>query len=162
MRLRLFRLGSSESVNARRAPGPAARVTLRLATGEDDEAITRLAGLYDRPLPSGPLLLAEVDGDLQAALTLTGAQELMEPYLPTAALVELLALRAKHLRDQDASRARRTRTGLWDPVLLFGLGSGGKRKRDGRDVEDLDEALEELPPARDPDSSAPDGLVRVE
>jgi hypothetical protein len=75
-------------------------VTLRLATGEDDEAIARLAALYDRRPPTGPLLLAEVDAELQAALTLTDGQELREPYLPTAALVELLALRAKHLRDQ--------------------------------------------------------------
>ena len=97
---RLFGNRLSKRVNAHRAPGPSARVTLRLATGEDDEAIARLAARYDRPLPSGPLLLAEVDGELQAALALTGAQELMEPYLPTAALVELLALRAKHLRDQ--------------------------------------------------------------
>jgi hypothetical protein len=97
---RLFSHPSSGSVNAHRAPGPGASVTLRLATGDDDEAIARLAALYDRPLPSSPLLLAEVDGELHAALTLTGAHELMEPYLPTAALVELLALRAKHLRDQ--------------------------------------------------------------
>jgi hypothetical protein len=97
---RFFRHRSSKRVNARRAPGPSARLTLRPATGEDDEALARLAALYDRPLPSGPLLLAEVDGELQAALTLTGGQELMQPYLPTAALVELLALRAKQLRDQ--------------------------------------------------------------
>jgi hypothetical protein len=97
---RPFRRRSIGSLNARRAPGPAAHVTLRLATDEDNDELARLAALYDRPLPSGPLLLAEVDGKLQAALTLTGAQELMEPYLPTAALIELLSLRAKHLRDQ--------------------------------------------------------------
>ncbi len=97
---RLFGNRSSKRPNAPRAPGPSARVTLRPATGEDDEELARLAALYDRPLPSGPLLLAEVDEELQAALTITGAQELMQPYLPTAALVELLALRAKHLRDQ--------------------------------------------------------------
>jgi hypothetical protein len=97
---RLFGNRSSKRVNAHRAPGPSALVTLRPATGEDDQELARLAALYDQPLPSGPLLLAEVDGELQAALTLTGAQELMEPYLPTAALVELLALRAKHLRDE--------------------------------------------------------------
>jgi hypothetical protein len=100
MRLRLFRRRSSGSVKAPRAPGPGARVTLRLATREDDEAIARLAALYDRSPPSGPLLLADVNGELQAALALTGPQELMDPYLPTAALVELLALRAKHLRAQ--------------------------------------------------------------
>jgi hypothetical protein len=117
MRLRLLSRRSRGSANAPRAPGPAASVTLRLATAEDDEAIARLAALYDRPIPSGPLLLAEVDGELQAALNLTGVQELMEPYLPTAALVELLALRAKHLRDQMTvrpatrrARPRRTTT----------------------------------------------------
>jgi hypothetical protein len=97
---RLFGNRSSKRVNAHRAPGLGARVTLRPATDEDDAELARLAALYDRSLPSGPLLLAEVDGELQAALTLTGAQELMQPYLPTAALVELLALRAEHLRDQ--------------------------------------------------------------
>jgi hypothetical protein len=89
--------------NAPRAPGPTARVTLRLATADDEPQLARLAALYERPLPSDPLLLAEVDGELQAALTVTGAQELMDPYLPTAALVELLAVRAKHLRDQMKS-----------------------------------------------------------
>jgi hypothetical protein len=73
---------------------------VRPATADDEAQLARLAALYERPLPSGPLLLAEVDGELQAALTVSGAQELMDPYLPTAALVELLALRAKHLRDQ--------------------------------------------------------------
>ena len=97
---RLLRYPRRRRLTVPRAPGPAVRVTLRLASSEDDDELTRLATLYDRPLPSGPLLLAEVDGELQAAVTLSGAQELMDPYLPTAALVELLALRAKHLRDQ--------------------------------------------------------------
>jgi hypothetical protein len=125
MRLPLFRHRSSESGNARRAPGPTARVTLRLATGEDDEAIARLAALYDRPLPSGLLLLAEVDGELQAALTLRGEQELMEPYLPTGALVELLTLRAKHLREK-VTRAE-----------LAEADAGGRRDRRARRVTHL-------------------------
>jgi hypothetical protein len=113
MRLRPLRRRPRGTANPPRAPRPAAFVTLRLATADDDEAIARLAALYDRPIPTGPLLLAEVDGELQAALNLSGVQELMEPYLPTAALVELLALRAKHLRDQmtpgPATRRARSR-----------------------------------------------------
>src|SRR4029450_678566 len=105
MRLRLFRRRSSGSVKAPRAPGPGARVTLRLATREDDEGIAHPAALSARSPPSAPLLLADVNGELQAALALTGPQELMDPYLPTAALVELLALRAKHLRGQMTPRA---------------------------------------------------------
>jgi hypothetical protein len=88
------------AAGAPRAPGPMATITLRLATAEDTQVIERLAALYDRPLPTGQLLLAVVDGELQAALTLGGDRELMEPYLPTAALVDLLALRAKQLREQ--------------------------------------------------------------
>jgi hypothetical protein len=122
---RLFGNRSSKMPNAPRAPGPSACVTLRPATGEDDEELARLAALYDRPLPSGPLLLAEVDGELQAALTLPGAQELMEPYFPTAALVELLALRAKHLRDQMT------------PAELAEAGAAVRRDPGARRVTDL-------------------------
>ena len=103
MRSRFFRHRSSGRVNAPRAPGPTAYVALRLATCNDEKALARLAALYDRPVPSGPLLLAEVDGELQAALTLTGAHELMEPYRPAAGLVELLAVRAEQLRDQKTA-----------------------------------------------------------
>jgi hypothetical protein len=81
-----------------RAPGPEARITIRPATMEDDTAVARLAALYDRPRPEGQLLLAEVDGELQAALTLGGDRELMDPFRPTAALLDLLKLRADYLR----------------------------------------------------------------
>jgi hypothetical protein len=90
-----------------RAPGHTATITLRLATAEDTAALERLAALYDRPLLAGPALLALVDGELQAALTLAGDRELMEPFLPTAGLVDLLALRAQQLREQaDLPTAR--------------------------------------------------------
>jgi hypothetical protein len=90
-----------------RAPGHTATITLRLAIAEDTAALERLAALYDRPLLAGPALLALVDGELQAALTLAGDRELMEPFLPTAGLVDLLALRAQQLREQtDPPTAR--------------------------------------------------------
>lgn len=86
-----------------RAPGVEAKIVLRLSNVDDKRVVERLAALYDQPVPDGPLLLAEVDGELLAALTLAGDQELMEPFLPTAALVELLRLRAKHLATQAVS-----------------------------------------------------------
>jgi hypothetical protein len=89
----------------RRAPDASATVTLRLADSDDAAALHRLAVFYDRRPLSGPVLLAEVDGELQAALTLDGRRELMDPLRPCAALVELLALRAKHLRQQTPSPA---------------------------------------------------------
>src|SRR5262245_50694784 len=90
---------------APRAPGEMTTITLRLATAEDAQAIERLAALYDRPVPPDPVLIAVVDGELQAALTLAGDGELMEPFLPTAGLVDLLALRAEQLREETGVRS---------------------------------------------------------
>jgi len=98
---RLFRRRTALTVA--RAPDLMATITLRLADAEDRAALERLAALYDRPALSGPALLALVDGELQAALTLAGDRELMEPYLPTAGLVDLLALRAKQLEGHQSS-----------------------------------------------------------
>jgi hypothetical protein len=50
------------------------------------------------------VLLAFVEDELQAALTLAGDRELMEPYLPTAGLGDLLALLAKQLREDSGPR----------------------------------------------------------
>ena len=86
------------AARAMRAPGPTATLTLRLATAEDAQALERLAVLYDRPALAGPIVLALVEGELQAALSLEGGSELMEPFLPTAGLVDLLELRARQLR----------------------------------------------------------------
>src|SRR5262249_57491191 len=77
-------------------------IALGVGRGDEGDWIEGLAALYDRAVPSGPMLLGLVDDELQAALTLAGDRELMEPYLPTAALVELLELRAKHIREQSA------------------------------------------------------------
>jgi hypothetical protein len=48
-----------------------APITIRLATPDDQLALYRLAALDSAPsLPTGRVLLAEVDGDLRAALSL--------------------------------------------------------------------------------------------
>jgi hypothetical protein len=109
---RLFR--RRQVSGAPRAPGPTAAITLRLATVEDADAIERLAAVYDRAPLTGPTLVAVVDGELQAALTLAGDRELMEPFLPTAGLVDLLASRAKQLREQPAPRPLRPPRGTGD------------------------------------------------
>ncbi len=94
-------------------------ITLRLAVAEDADAIARLAALYDRPPLTGPTLVAVVDGELQAALTLAGDRELMEPFLPTAGLVDLLAWRAKQLREQTAPLPLRPSRGTGDEVRRY-------------------------------------------
>lgn len=74
-------------------------VTVRLADHGDAAALVRLAGLDSAAFPVGPTLLAEVDGEIQAALPVAqGAEPIADPFRATAGLVGLLRLRAQHLR----------------------------------------------------------------
>jgi len=83
-------------------------VTVRLAEAADRAALERLAGRDNNPVPTGEVLLAAVDGEVRAALSLDSATVVADPFRPTAELVELLRLRSAQLRRR---RARRT----WTP-----------------------------------------------
>jgi hypothetical protein len=91
-------------------PRPAEEsVALRLCSVHDDDALERLALLEGRPSPRGRFVLAEVDGEIVAALPLRGGEALTDPFRPTAHLLPLLRLRAAQLDDQprriDAAKA---------------------------------------------------------
>lgn len=82
-------------------PQPAQEsVALRLCSVHDDDALERLALLEGRPAPQGRFVLAEVDGQLVAALPLRGGEPLTDPFRSTAHLLPLLRLRAAQLDDQ--------------------------------------------------------------
>lgn len=89
-------------------------VTLRYAFPDDDEAVARLAALDSAALPTAPLLVAEVEGDLRAAVSLHDGAVIADPFFPTVALVALLRERAAQLnaaRPRDRwgrNRSRRT------------------------------------------------------
>ena len=73
------------------------QVTLRLGAPADDRQLTRLAGLDgSRPLVQ-PILLAEVDGLIAAALSLSTGAGVADPFQRTVGLVELLRVRACQL-----------------------------------------------------------------
>jgi hypothetical protein len=72
-------------------------ITLRLARDEDAERIERLAVLDSAVPPAEPVLLAEVDGDLLAAVSLSDQTLVADPFRPTAELVALLRARAEQL-----------------------------------------------------------------
>ena len=78
-------------------------VTLRRAGAEDARAIAALAGA--RP-PAGPLLVAEIDGEVRAALSLADGRILADPLQPSAAALELLRARALQLEDARAPGRR--------------------------------------------------------
>lgn len=76
---------------------PVTRVTLRFASAADTQKLRALAELDSAPAPSGPTLIAEIDGRLRAALPLDGADPIADPFHRGAELIELLRLRAAHL-----------------------------------------------------------------
>jgi hypothetical protein len=87
-----------------------AAVSIRRAGPHDAPALCRLAAL-DSALPlSGEILLAEVEGEPRAALSLTDGCAIADPFRPTAELVALLAMRRDQLRGTEPrgrGRARR-------------------------------------------------------
>lgn len=94
----------------------AASVTVRRAFPEDARAVDRLAQLDSGQVPTGPTLVAEVRGELVAALPLGGGRPVADPLRPTAELVGLLELRAAQLNGDDGRHRRplgpTRRTGL--------------------------------------------------
>ena len=94
---RLF--GSAQTV-ASGAPA----LTLRFAAPADAEAIDRLAQLDSRRAPRGAVMVAEVGGELWAALSLDDQHAVADPFRPTGEIVALLAARGRQLR--RASRGR--------------------------------------------------------
>ena len=88
-------LGKLRAEDLVRDAGP---VAIRPAQTADEPAIERLAQLETAAAPCGELLLAEADGEVVAALPVNGGRPLADPFRRTAAVVELLALRARQLR----------------------------------------------------------------
>jgi hypothetical protein len=88
-------------------------LTIRFAFPDDALALVRLATIDSREEPpSGPLLVAEADGELRAALSLRDDTVIADPFHHTAALVELLRARAEQLRaaarERDPGRVARS------------------------------------------------------
>ena len=72
-----------------------AEILIRRAYADDDTALHRLAALDSAAVPPpGPLLVAELDGELAVAMSLADGSVIADPFRPTAAIVALLAVRA--------------------------------------------------------------------
>ena len=80
------------------AVGGRGRIALRRARPSDGSALARLEALAERRLPDGPLLLAEVDGELVAAVPEAGGTVVSDPFRVTLDVAELLRLRSSQLR----------------------------------------------------------------
>src|SRR4051794_23668877 len=87
-------------------------VLIRAARGSDGAGLERLAALDSAAVPAGALLVAESDGELVAALAPATGERIADPFRRTAALVELLAVRAGGSRRLGARHGLAERLGL--------------------------------------------------
>ena len=74
-----------------------AELTIRRARVADERPLLRLAGRDSSSRPRGEVLVAELNGELVAARSLTNGQAIADPFRPTAAIAELVAARATAL-----------------------------------------------------------------
>src|SRR3984893_1018741 len=77
---------------------PTNTISIRTATPDDAQSVTQLALLDSAEPLAAPLLLAERDGRLQAALSLSDGTTIADPFAPTAELIALLHVRPERLR----------------------------------------------------------------
>ncbi|HEY3922751.1 MAG TPA: hypothetical protein VGL76_11660 [Gaiellaceae bacterium] len=85
---------------------PADPVVLRLNRIQDEIELDTLGRLEGRPVREGCFVVAEIAGQVVAALPLDGGKPFADPFRPTAHLLPLLELRAKQLTEYTPRRAR--------------------------------------------------------
>jgi hypothetical protein len=80
---------------------------LRLAEAGDARVVARLADLDSAPELEGPVLLALLDGDAVAGMSLRDGRVVADPFVPASQAVALLRLRAEHLAGARVRRRLR-------------------------------------------------------
>jgi hypothetical protein len=85
-------------------------LTIRMAAPADAEALRRLAQLDSAPTPApAPMLIAEVAGELRAAVPLYGGRPMADPFHRTVDLMALLTERTRQIAPPRRRPARRLR-----------------------------------------------------
>ena len=100
------------TVPTRGSRNPVETLTIRIAVPADAPALRQLAQLDSAPPPhSVPMLVAEVGGELRAALSLDGGPAIANPFQRTAEVVAMLMVRVRQLQTVSPRPAtRRPRT----------------------------------------------------
>lgn len=83
-------------------------IAIRAAAPADGPVLMRLAALDSAPVPFGPTLIAEVDGEPRAALALRDDQVVADPFARTAELVQLLKVHASAVAEDEERTATRS------------------------------------------------------
>lgn len=97
-------------------------ITLRFGFPDDADPLAQLAQLDSAEALEAPILLAEVSGELCAALSLADGRVVSDPFRPTAGVIKLLREREHQLTGR---RIRRGRLRAWTRLALqAGLARG--------------------------------------
>ena len=83
-------------------------IVIRPARPSDEDAVRLVAQRDSRAVPDGELLIADVEGAVRAAISLTTGEIVADPFQRTEELVRVLSLRRAQLRHED----RRPNRGL--------------------------------------------------
>jgi hypothetical protein len=89
-------MSRTKSINT--APNSHTAVVVREAADSDRQALSTLAQLDSARVPAEPLIVAEVGGELRAAVSIEDGSVIADPFHHTAELVALAELRAAHVR----------------------------------------------------------------
>src|SRR3954468_21226758 len=81
-------------------------ISIRPARSDDFTSLWSVATLDSAVLPSEPLMVAEEDGEIVAALSLASGDAVADPFRRTAEAVALLQLRASQFPRADHARPR--------------------------------------------------------
>ena len=76
----------------------ASSLTIRHASATDEADLIRLAALDSSRVPSGELLVAQVDGNLVAALSVDTGASIADPFEHTAAIVDSMRAQIRQSR----------------------------------------------------------------
>jgi hypothetical protein len=99
---------NSEEPQMSRLSEPA--ITIRPAYADDDHALVRLAALDSATvMPARPLLVAEIDDEIRAALSQSDGTVIADPFHRTRELVDLLRV---HASARPRTTGRRQRASL--------------------------------------------------
>ena len=83
-----------------------ASIAIRPARIDDCVALWSLAALDSATVPAEPLLVAEADGEIVAALSVESGERIADPFRRTAEAVALLELRAGQVPHERSTGRR--------------------------------------------------------
>jgi hypothetical protein len=106
MRTLLRRLALTPAKASATGDGVLPDVVIRPAAYGDTGAVARLAEASERRMPSGLVLVAEIEEQLVAALAVDERVVLTDLWRPTGDVVQLLELRTEQLRAAGYNRDR--------------------------------------------------------